>query len=131
MTFELISDLHKDARGPCPSAEWLTAFMDTPESAQQDVWDSLCVTLDEREAVVRTAEAASLEAFENRIQGMMVDYSIDESTALAWDMEGAGVDLVLAVTQHGSAAQEIEHYLWDNGIAFSAMPRYVEIITGN
>lgn len=125
--FELISDLHKDARGFRPSVAFFDAFNAQSVKDQQTEWDALCVELVERETERKAAEADALSTFETRIQGMATDYNISEATALRWDMEGAGVDIAETLKYHGSAVQEIEHYLWNNGIAFTDMPRFVAL----
>jgi len=127
MAFELISDLHKDARGFRPSVDWMKAFTESSFEDQEAIWDSLNKELEEREARERDEEAHALAVFERRLEDMVADYNIDLPTALRWDMESFEVDINEALAYHGSASQEIEFYLWKQGIAFSEFPRFVAL----
>ena len=127
-TYELISDLHKDTYGFRPSQSYLQAFYDKSPVEQEAEWNSLCVELERREAEDRAQEQRSLEVFEARIQDMVCDFNISEATAIRWDMDAFEVDIDGALAAHCSAEQEIEQYLWTQGIAFKEWPRLVALI---
>lgn len=122
--FELISDLHKDVSGFRPATAFFDAFTAQSVEDQKTQWVALCTELDEREIDKKNAEAFALVTFEARIQGMMTDYNISEGTALRWDMEGAGVDIVQVLECRDEA---IMLYLWENFLSFDAMPRFVAL----
>ncbi len=58
-SFELISDLHKDARGFRPSGDWFAHFESLSEADKQRAWDDLCDELgvEDRETKARQAKA--------------------------------------------------------------------------
>ena len=126
--FELLSDLHKDARGFRPSADYMADFRSKTLAEQQAAWDSLVREVEESIDEDRRREAEALVAFNARLDGMMRDFSIDRATALRWDMEAYEADVEGALEAHGDASQEIEHYLWQQGIAFREMPAFTAII---
>ena len=127
--FELISDLHKDARGFRPGAAYMEMFNEQPFAEQERIWDSLCQEVADREAEDARYELNAQRDFEARIEGMVADYGIDRATALRWDMEAFEVDINEALQYYGCAAQEIEHYLYRNGLGFQIFPMYVAEIT--
>jgi hypothetical protein len=134
--FNLISDLHKDARGYRPSASFITAFTADSQADQQEVWDSLCLELSTREAHDARQEINSQRVFETRIAGMVADYNIDRATAFRWDMAAFDIDvfdgdLEAVVTAGFPVEQEIEFYLYQQGIACKMYPMYVAEITAN
>lgn len=128
MAFELISDLHKDARGTRPTMDWMQAFTESTYEEQEAIWESLCDELEQREAERRADEADALAVFERRLEDMQADYGIDLATALRWDMDAFEVDIAGAIETFGDATQEIEFYLWKQGIAFDQYQRFVKII---
>ena len=128
--FELISDLHKDACGFRLSASFMEAFETQGEAEQHRRWDSLCQELEDREHQEAVMHLDAQRNFERRIEGMVADYNITRSVALQWDMDAFGVDIASALRYYGDATQEIEHYLYCNGLAFQVFSMYVtEIAT--
>lgn len=125
--FELIRDLHKDARGFRPSVDWMEAFNASTFEEQEATWESLCDELERREAHERDEEAHALAVFERRLEDMVADYGIDLATALRWDMESFEVDVNETLAYHGTASQEIEFYFWKQGLAQKEWPRYVAL----
>jgi hypothetical protein len=126
--FELISDLYKDTYGVRPSASFLAAFDEQPAAEQANAWCRLYDEFEERETQGRKDEALALATYNARIDGMMSDYGIDQPTAIRWDMDSFEVDLSTAMSEHGNVDQEIEHYLWNQGVAFYDMPPLVTVI---
>lgn len=116
-SFELIRDLHKDARGFRPSAEWMAVFNGLSDVAKEETWDNLCRELEENETEDERREIEAVAEFNARIDGMVTDYGIARADAFRWDMEAFEVDIEGALEYHGSAIQEIEFYLWKQGIA--------------
>lgn len=127
--FELISDLHKDARGFRPSAGWMSYFDGLSDVAKEETWESLCDELDQRERQEAIDELNAQRVYENRISGMMSDYSISRATAMRWDAEAFDVDIEGTTKYHGCADQEIEFYLYKQGIAVRMFPMYVAELT--
>lgn len=61
-SFELISDLHKDARGCRPSSDWFDHFESLPEAEKQRVWDDLCDELAEEDRAMQARQARQAKA---------------------------------------------------------------------
>jgi hypothetical protein len=127
MSYELISDLYKDATGSRPDAAFFNAFVAQNEADKATQWNHLCDMLTQREADDRSAESAAKLVFNNRLAGMMADYAINLATALLWDMDGScETQLTSIAPEH--RPQEIEHYLWKQGIAFDQFKFYVDVM---
>jgi hypothetical protein len=124
-TYNLLGDLYKDVCGFRPSQDFLQAFAARTDVEQATEWDSLCKALADREATDRTEEQRCLQIFETRIHSMVADFNIDEATAIRWDMDA----MMFAINFEGDVTQEIEFYLWKQGIAPSAWSRFVNLIT--
>lgn len=126
--FELISDLYKEASGFRPSADYMRSFDAQTAEEKEAEWNLLLSMMETREACDRESEARALDTYNTRIASMMNDYGISQATAIRWDMDAFDVDLGPAIEFQGGADQEIEHYLWRQGLAFSAMPQFVAAI---
>jgi hypothetical protein len=127
--FELISDLHKDARGFRPSQGWMEIFNGQSDVAQLDTWDALTQEMDDREADEARQELDAQREYETRIGGMVADYDITRADAVRWDAEAFDLDMDSAIQYHGSATQEIEFFLFRQGIAARMYPMYVAEIS--
>jgi hypothetical protein len=126
--YELLSDLHKDARGSRPTAGYMEWFEDLSEAEKEREWESLCRRVDESIVEERDYHAARLVDFTAHIQSLMAQFSIDQHTALRWDMEANDADVAGALEAHGDASQEIEHYLYCQGIDFKDMLPFTRLI---
>ena len=84
---QIVSDLHKDARGFRPTSGWWKVWNSMSDSTKQDMWDALCVELSETMDRERRAEADAMIAMHQRIQGTMLLGAKDEVQALKWIME--------------------------------------------
>lgn len=62
MQFELISDLHKDARGFRPSSRWMAAFRASTHAEQEAEWNALCAELERSMAEEKAAEERATAA---------------------------------------------------------------------
>ena len=127
MSYELISDLYKDAMGVRPDTSFFDAFNAQTETDKAAQWSHLCDMLAQREAEARSVESDARLVFNNRLAGMMADYSIDMATALKWDMDSF-CETPLADIVPELRVQEIEHYLWTQGVAFDQFKFYVDIM---
>ena len=72
--FELIRDLHKDARGFRPSQSWMEVFNGMTDVDQESTWNSLCDELEQRNIEDAKAELTGQRLYETRIEGMVADY---------------------------------------------------------
>jgi hypothetical protein len=107
-SFDLISDLHKDARGFRPRGAWFDDFNSRTDAEKQAIFDDLCEELRENEAMEVTNEEHCLGEFRALLKTQMDSFGIDWKTALEWlaDAEEVNVDY----------DQDLEHFLWGFGI---------------
>lgn len=94
-SFPLISDLHKDARGFRPSADFMAHFKALAHDAQQAIWDGLCAELEITMADERAAKERAAAAFEARVTATIDAGARDRATAIRWiiDAEGQAEDV--------------------------------------
>lgn len=83
----IVSDLHKDARGFRPNEYFWEEWTQAPDDIKQVIWDNLLVELKEELNRQRQAEDEATIAMHQRIQGTMVIGAKDEVQALKWIME--------------------------------------------
>lgn len=109
-TFELISDLYKDARGFRPSQDWLRNFDSLPYAEQEAIWDRLVIEMDESVAEEDCREAAALADFRALIQETIALGATDGATALRWlrDADEARGD-------------DLSYFLWGHGLNSSKL----------
>ena len=120
---QVISDLHKDARGFRPRID----FSSWTTKAIENFWDGLVIELEatmKRESAFHTS---SLESFSTYLQDSMNEHSIDMPTALRWDFDAYLADRGLTASE-AFMSQEIESYLWDCGLSFNDMVGYNKIL---
>lgn len=83
----IVSDLHKDARGYRPNEYFWEEWTQSPDNVKQIIWDNL---VDEMNRAMKQQEAAEASAeieFHQRIQGAMLIGAADEVTAIRWILE--------------------------------------------
>lgn len=88
----IISDLHKDARGFRPSQGWWSVWADLSDDAKQETWDSLCRELSETLDREREEEARAALALTAQLEKMYELGATSEVQALKWIMEGEEFD---------------------------------------
>jgi hypothetical protein len=107
---ELISDLHKDARGFRPSGAWLLCYWETETDAQkQATWDSLIAELEEENERVRRWEEEAVKDFEADVNLHIALGAGDRETALRW----------MTQNEEFYHDQCIEHWVWNRDILFT------------
>ena len=110
-TFEdnIISDLHKDARGYRPTESFFEMWNESSDDTKQEVWDMLCeemeISMKEQEA----AEAKALVEFRKLIRSVMDTASCNWKTALRYLVDGENLDVNF----------DIDYFLWNQGIGFN------------
>jgi hypothetical protein len=118
---QIVSDLHKDAFGFRPTAEfwdmWNNGLSDEGRQAE---WDYMIKEMNASIEEEKLREQYDLEAFEHKLGVIMNAHNIDEKSALE----------ILTYTEnnvgHMSNSQDIEHWVWGHGILFT--PRGKEIV---
>lgn len=69
---QIVSDLHKDARGFRPSEYFWEEWTQCGDDNRQAMWDSLLRELNHTMAAERAAEARAEILFHQRVQGAML-----------------------------------------------------------
>jgi hypothetical protein len=109
---QIVSDLHKDARGYRPDAYFWEEWNQCGDDTRQAMWDNLCVDLEREIERERAAESAALEQFEQLIADTIQFGAADAETAIRWILEGedfTGVDL----------AYGADYVAWHFGMSYS------------
>jgi hypothetical protein len=89
---QIVSDLHKDARGYRPRENWWQMWEQMTEDEKQNEWDGLLCELSEAMESERHAENMAMIALYQRIQGTMLLGAKNEVQALKWIMEAEEFD---------------------------------------
>ena len=105
---ELISDLHKDARGYRPSQGFFDMWNESSDDTKQEVWDMLVKEMEENQKAESCIEAKNLVKFRKLLRSIMDTASCNWKTALRYLVESEGLDVNF----------ELDYYLWDQGIGF-------------
>jgi hypothetical protein len=96
MTFtfdeNIVSDLHKDARGYRPTAGWWDAWNFQDAEGKQAAWNTLVDELETELSRQRHADSMAVIAFHQRVQGLMIVGAKDEVQALKWIIQAEGFD---------------------------------------
>jgi hypothetical protein len=88
----IISDLHKDARGFRPSQYWWDQWELCSDDQKQVMWDSLIQELNEAMEQQRKDEARAAFALTQRLEQMYELGATSEVQALKWIMEAEEFD---------------------------------------
>jgi hypothetical protein len=81
---QIVSDLHKDARGYRPTEYFWEEWNQCGDLTRQAMWDNLLEELAEETARQKDAYARAEIEFHQRVQGMMLLGAEDELTAIRW-----------------------------------------------
>jgi hypothetical protein len=84
---QIVSDLHKDARGYRPDAYFWEEWSQCGDNTRQAMWDNLLQELAAETARQKDAYARAEIEFHQRVQGMMLSGAKDELTAIRWILE--------------------------------------------
>lgn len=84
---QIVSDLHKDARGYRPTEYFWEEWSQCGDDTRQAMWDGLLEELAAETARQLDAYARAEIAFHQRVQGTMVAGARDELTAIRWILE--------------------------------------------
>jgi predicted Fe-S protein YdhL (DUF1289 family) len=114
---QIVSDLHKDARGSRPSQTWWSIWNRVSDDAKQDIWDALSQELSETMDRERQAELRAALALTERLEKMYELGAISEVQALTWIMEAeefSDFDL-----QYGPS-----YFCYHFGLSYSAADKF-------
>lgn len=110
---QIVSDLHKDARGYRPREVWWTYWNNCSDAEKQREWDGLRRELSEAIESQQHAENMAMIALHQRIQGTMLLGAKDEVQALKWIMDAEEFD------DH-DLRYGPDYFCWHFGISYSA-----------
>ena len=108
----IVSDLHKDARGYRPREMWWSEWNNGSDDDRQYIWDNLCRELEEEIRREQFLQEEAARAFEKRILDTQVMGAIDEDTAIRWILQS--MDLDEYDIQYGA-----DYILWEFGLSYS------------
>jgi hypothetical protein len=80
----IVSDLHKDARGVRPTEYFWEEWTQCGDDTRQAMWDNLCRELEATMAAERQAEARAALALAERLEQMYELGATSEVQALKW-----------------------------------------------
>jgi len=110
---QIVSDLHKDARGYRPSNSWWQMWNALGDAEKQNVWDGLLNELDVEMTRERKDKARASLALTERLEQMYQLGAKTEVQALQWIMEAeefSDIDL-----QYGAS-----YFCFHFGLSYSA-----------
>jgi len=84
---DIISDLHKDARGFRPSEYFWEEWTQSPACAKQIIWDQLCDELERNMAEEARQQAKAIARLHNRINDTKAIGAANTVEALKWIFE--------------------------------------------
>ncbi len=88
----IVSDLHKDARGYRPDEYFWEEWSQCGDDTRQSMWDSLCRELEETMAEDRRREAAALEDFRAQIAANRKLGAETDRQAIKWIFHAEKMD---------------------------------------
>jgi len=103
---ELISDLHKDARGFRPREGFWQSWSASSPEMKQVIWQGLINEMEEAETERLMVEQISLDKFRATLRNLMVEHRVSWVTALRWLMDAED-------------EPDMEHFLWKQGLSWS------------
>jgi len=107
--FDIISDLHKDARGFRPTEDWMIMFENQSEEMQQEIFDGLVEELEEANEEEARLEALALEQFNQLLAKCMSYGAQSREDSLRWMIQDTKF----------YNEQCVEHWVWNQGILFT------------
>jgi hypothetical protein len=107
---DIISDLHKDARGFRPSEYFWEEWTQSPQESKQAIWDKLIEEMEYNQKEEERIEAANLAKFREQVAATMkfCDCNWKKAVEFLADAEGEDID----------NDQAFDYFLWCQGIGF-------------
>ncbi len=107
--YDIFSDLHKDVHGFRPSAIFMKNVKRFSDQERDDLWESLCVQLEENTKVEVAQAELDAAKFEARILDVIELGAGNRTNALLW----------IIGTETFYHIQDVEHFVWEQGILFT------------
>lgn len=89
----IISDLHKDARGYRPRGSFFEMWNTLADADKQDVWDMLVAEMEQREQDEKEANDRAVVELRKSVRSVMNVMNCDWKTALRTLADAEGVDI--------------------------------------
>jgi hypothetical protein len=109
---QIVSDLHKDARGYRPDAYFWEEWNQCGDDTRQAMWDNLLVELEQETARQKAAEAKALADFRAQIKEMRKLGAETERQAIKWIFHSQKLDRY--DLQYGA-----DYVAWNLGLAYN------------
>ena len=106
---DIISDLHKDARGYRPRGPFMEMWNELSDADKQDVWDMLIQEMKDNQEEEARIEADNLVKFRKLIRSVMDTASCNWKVALRYLVDAENLDINF----------ELDYFLWDQGLGFN------------
>ena len=107
--YDTFSDLHKDVHGFRPSEIFMKNVKRFSDQERDDLWEALCIQLEENTKAEKAQEEADVAKFEARIQDVIELGAGNRTNALLW----------IIGTETFYHIQDVEHFVWEQGILFT------------
>jgi len=107
----IVSDLHKDARGYRPNEYFWEEWTQCGDDARQMIWDSLCQELEDSMAAERDRESRALEVFRAQIAETRAMGAYSDREAIRWILDAERLD------EH-DLAYGADYVAWNLGLAY-------------
>ena len=106
---DIISDLHKDARGYRPLQAFFDMWNESSDDTKQEVWDMLVEEMELNQKEEARIEAENLVKFRKLIRSVMDTASCNWKVALRYLIDAENLDINF----------ELDYFLWDQGLGFA------------
>ena len=106
----IISDLHKDARGFRPCEYFWEEWTQSPDDVKQKIWDNLIDEMNRAMEQQKKDEAAALVEFRKTVAAQMQFCGVKWTKAVEYLAEAEDNDV--------DCDQDFDYFLWKQGIGF-------------
>lgn len=106
---DIISDLHKDARGYRPLQGFFDMWNESSDDTKQEVWDMLVKEMEYNQKEEARHEAENLVKFRELIRSVMDTASCNWKVALRYLIDAENLDINF----------ELDYFLWNQGLGFN------------
>ena len=107
---DIISDLHKDARGFRPGEYFWEEWTQSPDNVKKKIWDDLCCEMEQSMAEQKAAEADALVEFRKTVAAQMALCNVTWTKAVDYLADAEDCDI--------EYDQDFDYFLWNQGIGY-------------
>ena len=106
----IVSDLHKDARGFRPCEYFWEEWTQSPDNVKQIIWDNLVDEMNRAMEQQKKDEAAALVKFRKIVAAQMQFCSCSWTRAVEYLADAEDIDV--------DCDQDFDYFLWGQGIGY-------------